>query len=147
MKILTVTDRNQLLIKQLTSIWESAVRATHDFLTEADIQNFKKELPNFLEQVPELAVVFEYDRPVAFIGCADSTIEMLFVDDKKRGHGYGQKLIDFALKNFDADRLTVNEQNPQAIGFYQHMGFETYRRTETDEAGHPFPLLYMKLKK
>lgn len=39
---------------------------------------------------------------------------------------------------------TVNEQNSQAVGFYEHMGFETYRRTDHDEEGNPNPLLYMK---
>ena len=41
----------------------------------------------------------------------------------------------------------MNEQNPQAIGFYQHMGFVTYRRTEQDEEGGPYPLLYMRLQR
>lgn len=41
--------------------------------------------------------------------------------------------------------VTVNEQNPQAVGFYEHMGFRTYKRTDLDEEGNPYPLLYMKL--
>ena len=40
--------------------------------------------------------------------------------------------------------VTVNEQNPQADGFYEHLGFQTYKRTECDEEGNPYPLLYMK---
>ena len=40
--------------------------------------------------------------------------------------------------------VTVNEQNPQAVGFYEHLGFQTYKRTEGDEEGNPYPLLYMK---
>lgn len=40
--------------------------------------------------------------------------------------------------------VTVNEQNPQAVGFYEHLGFQTYKRTECDEEGNPCPLLYMK---
>ena len=39
--------------------------------------------------------------------------------------------------------VTVNEQNPQ-VGFYEHLGFQTYKRTECDEEGNPYPLLYMK---
>ena len=40
--------------------------------------------------------------------------------------------------------VPVNEQNPQAVGFYEHLGFQTYKRTECDEEGNPYPLLYMK---
>ena len=40
--------------------------------------------------------------------------------------------------------LTVNEQNPQSVGFYEHLGFQTYKRTECDEEGNPYPLIYMK---
>ena len=40
------------------------------------------------------------------------------------------------------EEATVNEQNPHAVGFYRHMGFEVYRRTDCDEEGGPYPLLY-----
>lgn len=40
--------------------------------------------------------------------------------------------------------LTVNEQNPAAAGFYRHMGFAVYRRSELDEQGGPYPILYMR---
>ena len=43
--------------------------------------------------------------------------------------------------------VTVNEQNPLAIGFYKHLGFRTYMRTDLDEEGNPYPLLYMSLQK
>lgn len=39
----------------------------------------------------------------------------------------------------------MNEQNPDAVGFYEHLGFRTYKRTELDEEGRPYPLLYMRL--
>lgn len=42
--------------------------------------------------------------------------------------------------------MDVNEQNPQAVGFYKHMGFDTFKRSEFDEQGNPFPILHMKLK-
>lgn len=40
--------------------------------------------------------------------------------------------------------VTVNEQNPQAV-VYEHLGFVMYQRTDHDEQGNPYPLLYMKL--
>ncbi|WP_341481864.1 GNAT family N-acetyltransferase [Enterococcus cecorum] len=70
---------------------------------------------------------------------------MLFIQVNARGQGIDKQLLRYAIKNFDVNELTVNEQNPQAIGFYEHLGFVTYKRTELDEEGQPYPLLYMKL--
>ena len=50
-------------------------------------------------------------------------------------------------KNYNIDELTVNEQNPGAKELYEYMGFETYKRSELDEQGSPYPILYMKLIK
>ncbi|MDR3779888.1 MAG: hypothetical protein Q3Y15_02910 [Candidatus Copromonas sp.] len=44
----------------------------------------------------------------------------------------------------DAEILKIKEYVPQAVGFYEHMGFETHKRTELDEEGNPYPLLYMR---
>lgn len=43
--------------------------------------------------------------------------------------------------------MDVNEQNPQAIGFYQYMGFIVVKRSETDMEGKPYPILTMKYQK
>ena len=66
-------------------------------------------------------------------------------DDENREHGVGKQLLEHGIAHHNVSELTVNEQNPQAIEFYQHMGFVTYRRTEQDEEGGPYPLLYMRL--
>ena len=39
----------------------------------------------------------------------------------------------------------MNEQNPLAKDFYEHMGFEVYKKTAFDEQGNPYPLIYMRL--
>lgn len=39
----------------------------------------------------------------------------------------------------------IKKYVPQAVGFYQHLGFEIYKRTDLDEEENPYPLLYMKL--
>ena len=75
------------MTNQLLNSWEQSVRATHLFLSDKEVEQIKKYVPQAL-----------------------------------------------------------NEQNPQAVGFYEHLGFETYRRTDFDEEGNPYPLLYMKLK-
>ena len=80
----------------------------------------------------------------AFAGVAGEMLEMLFVAPGARGKGYGRQLVNYVTRHCGVRRVDVNEQNPQAVGFYQHMGFETYRRTDCDEQGGPYPLLYMK---
>lgn len=42
-----------------------------------------------------------------------------------------------------ATSVDVNEQNPQAIGFYEHHGFRTVSRTTHDPSGKPYPILHM----
>ena len=71
---------------------------------------------------------------------------MLFLSPAERGKGVGGQLLHYGVEHYGIGEVTVNEQNPQAVGFYQHMGFEEYKRTERDEEGRPYPLLYMKRK-
>ena len=71
-------------------------------------------------------------------------LEMLFLAADERGVGLGRQMLEYAVRHYGVRELTVNAQNPQAIGFYEHMGFSVWKRTELDEAGDPFPLLYMR---
>ena len=75
----------------------------------------------------------------------DRSIEMLFISSDERGKGIGKQLVGYGIETFAVNRVTVNEQTPQALGFYEHLGFKVYERTETDEQGRPYPLLYMEL--
>lgn len=53
--------------------------------------------------------------------------------------------MDYGMTEYSINELGDNEQNRQAKGFYEHMGFQVFKRTETDEQGMPYPILYMKL--
>ena len=145
MKLYEVSQREPQLICQLTTIWEDSVRATHLFLSEAKIQTIKAYVPQALTGVSHLLVAEKMPgQPVAFMGLEGPRLEMLFLSPAERGAGLGRQLLEYGILHYDLQELTVNEQNPQAVGFYQHMGFETYRRTDCDEQGGPYPLLYMK---
>lgn len=116
------------------------------FFNEEEIQNIKQYVPQAVEHEPHLCIALsEKGELLGFIGVADQRLEMLFIQVNARGQGIGKQLLMYAIKNFDVNELTVNEQNPQAIGFYEHLGFVTYKRTELDEECQPYPLLYMKL--
>ncbi|WP_337137214.1 GNAT family N-acetyltransferase [Morganella morganii] len=129
----------------LVAIWESSVRATHDFLCEADIGKLRPLLLN--TYLPNLNVVVAQDENGeihGFLGTDANRIEMLFVDAAIRGKGTGKFLLNYAVEQLQADELDVNEQNPQGAGFYRHMGFAQTGRSELDGEGNPFPLLHMK---
>jgi putative acetyltransferase len=145
MKIAIVEQRDAYLIERLTQVWESSVRATHTFLSEGDIVEIRDYVPMALQGVAHLVVANDDDVAVAFMGVENQRLEMLFVADDMRGGGIGRRLLEFGIANYDICEVTVNEQNPQAVAFYEHLGFKAYRRSECDEQGRPFPLLYMQL--
>jgi len=56
LKITEVQDRTIPLIEQLLKVWESSVKATHLFLSEDEIENIKKYVPQALKEMPYLMV-------------------------------------------------------------------------------------------
>lgn len=143
MKIVEVSHRGPQLVAQLEAVWDNSVRKTHLFLSPAEISKIKNYVPQALRQVEHL-IVAEEGAPVAFMGVEKGRLEMLFVAPQERGKGLGRRLVQYALAHYGLRELTVNEQNPQAVEFYEHLGFITYKRTDYDEQGNPYPLLYMK---
>ncbi len=146
MRILEVQDRTLLRIQQLLEIWDKSVRATHLFLSDSEIENIKKYVPQALKEIPHLIIAEnENGFPIAFMGIDGQKLEMLFISSEERGKGFGRKLIRYGIETYSINELTVNEQNPSARGFYEHMGFQVYKRTDHDGQGNPYPLLYMRL--
>ena len=147
MKRFEVRDRDPRLLAQLTAVWEDSVKATHHVLSPAEIEAIKPEVPLALRSVPHLIVAQEGTTPLAFLGCAGVRLEMLFVAAQARGRGIGRQLLQDGLERYALREVTVNEQNPQARGFYEHLGFRVDRRTALDEQDRPYPLLYMSLQR
>lgn len=143
MKIMEVKERTPMLMEQLLAVWEDSVRATHLFLSDEEISSIKPYVPQVIEGVARLYMATESGQPVAFMGTEKGSLEMLFIASAERGKGLGKQLLERADCDEKIKQVTVNEQNPQAIGFYEHMGFSVYKRTDLDEQGNPYPILYM----
>nr|WP_320048313.1 acetyltransferase [uncultured Desulfuromonas sp.] len=130
----------------LIKVWEASVRATHDFLAEEDLQELK---PLILEQyfdAVDLRCAKSNDGEIlGFCGVHDGNIEMLFIAPEARRKGLGALLVLYAINSQGASKVDVNEQNGQALGFYQHMGFSVTGRSPVDGQGKPYPLLHMAL--
>lgn len=131
----------------LTELWEASVRATHDFLSAADIEALRPRL--LADYLPAVILRVACDpqtqRIQGFVGVLGGKVEMLFIDPALRGRGIGRALLAQAITELAATQVDVNEQNPQALGFYQRLGFEVFDRSALDGQGRPFPLLHLRL--
>lgn len=146
-KIENLNIINNKDMEQVLDTWESSVRATHNFLSEDDIISIKPQVVEGVKYVSKLLCVRDKKDVIqAFMGIHDFKIEMLFVSSESRGNGIGKKLVEYAIEVLNANYVDVNEQNPQALGFYEHMGFKVFKKSALDEQGNPFPILHMKLK-
>ena len=129
MKIAEVSARPPQLVQQLVEVWQRSVQATHLFLSAPEIAAIRTYVPQALCGVEHLIVAQdESGTPVGFMGV----------------QGLGARLLCLGMEQYGVSELTVNEQNPAAAGFYRHMGFAVYRRSELDEQGGPYPILYMR---
>ncbi|MDQ1128383.1 acetyltransferase [Microbacterium sp. SORGH_AS_0888] len=129
----------------LAGIWRRAVDATHDFLAEEDRDEIEARLQSDYFPAVVLSVAERGGRPVGFSGVLDGALEMLFVDATQRNGGIGSALLIHAIREHGVTQVDVNEQNVTAAGFYARYGFEVVARSETDEAGRPYPLLHLRL--
>jgi putative acetyltransferase len=146
MKIEIIAQRNQAIFSALLEIWEASVAATHDFLTAHDIQALKPWVSEAMQAIETLVTAGNGDGVItAFMGVERDKIEMLFVAPRARGVGIGRQLISYAVNELNVRYVDVNEQNPQAAGFYEKMGFKVFGRSELDAQGNPYPLLHMRL--
>lgn len=125
----------------IMQVWESAVKATHDFLAEEDFLYFKERIPVDYLPAVELYVLVE-EEIKGFAGVSGDMLEMLFIHAGSRGKGYGNALLQYALGHLQITKVDVNEQNQQAVGFYEKMGFTQIGRSEKDAMGKDYPILH-----
>lgn len=147
MTIIEIDNRTTMLINELLEVWEDSVKATHLFLSNEEINKIKEYVPQALKEVSHLVIIKnEKDIPIAFMGIEGTKLEMLFIKNNERGKGLGKQLLTYGIENYNVNELVVNEQNPNAKAFYEHLGFKVYKRADLDEQGNHYPILYMNLE-
>ncbi|EXB48612.1 acetyltransferase [Acinetobacter sp. 1000160] len=131
---------------KVVAIWKSSVDATHQFLKPEDRLEIEKEVIGFFSETPVWVAVNPDDQPLGFMFLHEGHMEALFIDATARGQGVGKFLVSHALTLYPNLTIDVNEQNQQAIGFYQHLGFQVTGRSELDSQGRAYPLLHLAIK-
>lgn len=145
MQLLLAVERPQSLLDALFDAWKASVRATHHFLSEEDIYALQPLVREALAGIDTLAYAVDADgKALGFLGVSERKIEMLFLAPDSRGKGLGRRFVEYAENVLGATCVDVNEQNTQGVGFYTHLGFVVFDRSERDGQGNPFPLLHLK---
>ena len=134
-----ISDREAIL-----DVWLRSVRATHAFLTEEHIQALLPEVRDLALPALELWVLCAgQGEVIGFLGLSGASIEALFLCPRHLRRGGGRMLVEHARRLKGALTVDVNEQNPEALKFYEACGFEVVGRSPVDAGGRPFPLLHL----
>jgi len=129
---------------RIVRVWRASVEATHDFLTPEDVAGYETHVTAYLPQMQEVLVATDGSEIQGFIAHGDGHIEMLFVHPSAHRRGVGTALVDHVGARFPHLHVSVNEENPGALRFYQTRGFTVVGRSETDGEGQPHPLLHLE---
>lgn len=138
-------ERTEEMTEKLMSLWEGSVWATHAFLSKEDIDELNPWVKESIKHIKTLYVMEDKQGNYkGFAGAENKKIEMLFMDAANRGGGYGKQLLRYVMEQEEIQYVDVNEQNPLAMGFYCHMGFQVFDKVETDGQGRKRPILKMQ---
>jgi putative acetyltransferase len=132
-------------VEAILDVWLRSVRATHTFLTEADVEELLPVVRDHALPSLELWVPCAADGTIlGFLGLKGRSIEALFLLPEHLRQGWGGRLLEHA-QALQGGPLTVdvNEQNPDAVAFYRARGFRVVGRSPVDGGGRPFPLLHL----
>lgn len=131
-------------LPRVMAIWRNAVEATHFFVTPEDRAAIEAELHTFFPQVTLTLAVEPGGHIVGFMYLHQGHLEALFVDADRHGKGIGRTLLGAALARYPQLTTDVNEQNVQALAFYQRLGFVPTGRSALDGQGRAYPLLHLQ---
>lgn len=143
---MTIRTAHPSEFEAITNLWEDSVRATHDFLPQAEVLALRPQLLHDWLPAVDLRVLTDpHDTIIAFSGVVNDKLEMLFVAPQAFGQGAGKALLQYAIEHTGVRLVDVNEANPKALDFYLHQGFEVVGRSALDAQGKPYPLLHLRL--
>ena len=87
MTIYEVPECSDSLLQTILTIWEASVRATHHFLSDAEIVRIREYVPQAVRAVEHLVLAEDASgTAVAFLGAEGHRLEMLFLSRTGERH-------------------------------------------------------------
>ena len=105
------------------------------------------QVPSLMKEYEkELDSLYVYDDGVVkgFIKIEGTYIAKLFVEPVLQNASIGSKLLEYAVKEHNADHLWALEKNVKAIRFYNRHGFEATGEKKPEEGTTEYLILLKK---
>ena len=105
------------------------------------------QVPSLMKKYEaELDSLYVYDDGVVkgFIKVEGTYIARLFVEPVLQNGSIGSCLLEFAVKEHQADHLWVLEKNGKAIRFYERHGFSATGEKKTEDGTDEFLILLQR---
>ncbi|WP_367568169.1 hypothetical protein [Lacrimispora sp.] len=78
MKLIEVHELNPVLVEQLLEVWDKSVRETHLFLSDSEIKDIAKYIPQALSSIAHLIIAVNNEKkPVAFMGIEERKLDRI----------------------------------------------------------------------
>ena len=106
-------------------------------LEELMEQTGQKEQNGYKEQKKKVFLLMDGDEIICTVSCGKSEIGRVAVNIKYQHHGYGRKIMGFAISHMQKQgispiKLTVTKWNKKAIALYESLGFEMIKDTTVE---------------
>ena len=102
------------------------------------------QVPNVMERyrdVAEQILVYDDGAVKGFLWAEDGQVKKLFVEPVLHGKAIGSRLLEYAVKEHQADHLWVLEKNERAMRFYARHGFAATGERKPEEDTDEYLLL------
>ena len=145
-QIILPDRRTETLISRLTEVWESSVRSTHLFLSEEEIRRISGFVPRALREIPHLIALRDEQKELAgFMGIGQGKLEMLFLAPEQMGKAREAAWCNTVSTASAFAKYASTNKIPPRKSSMNSWDLPSIKRTERDEQGGPYPLLYMRL--
>lgn len=123
-------------LNDLLTVWESASKLAHPFLTKEFLEQERYNIPNLYIPNADTWVVLDDDKVVGFMALIDDEVGAIFVDPAYHGCGLGKTLMDKACSLHSQLEVEVFKENAIGRRFYDRYGFQFLYERMHEETGH-----------
>ncbi len=117
-------------------IWLEASVEAHGFIARKFWESKVDDMQNIYIPASETYVFEESGAIKGFASLHEDTLAALFVSPTDQGRGIGRQLMDQVKSQRKKVNLSVYQENPRSIRFYEKCGFVLVEERIDEHTGH-----------